>query len=180
MGEARTGGKYTYIATTKNSISALARCSLPRSARSLLESFTDLHHLLPGQPALHLIQLFRGGQPKSLYHTLDLAPQLTKKTDRYRLQLSFTEQPPKVGHVPFQSQQQSGTPCRRLNGGTLSMKHQRRGEKLFEVAQLLSGFTALPRGREIHTLTSSLLLTPKIKLTGHARLVDGSSSSAIQ
>jgi len=42
-----------------------------------------------------------------------------------------------------------------------------------EVAQLLSEFTALTRGRENHVLTSALLLTFEVALTGHARLVDG-------
>jgi len=60
-----------------------------------------------------------------------------------------------------------------LDGGTLSIKHQWRGEKLLEVTQLLSEFTTLTRGRENHVLASSLLFTFEVALTGHARFIDG-------
>jgi hypothetical protein len=112
------------------------------------------------------------------------------------LQLAFTQQPPQIGHIPFQifeglqtwledvsflptepqvlaNQQEGGTECGRLNGGTLSMKDQWGGKKVLEIAQLLPEFAALAGRWENHVLAAALCLAFEVVLAGDTRFVDG-------
>jgi hypothetical protein len=63
--------------------------------------------------------------------------------------------------------------CGWLHGGALSMKDQRGGEKVLEVAQLLPDFAALAGRRENHVLTTTLCLAFEVALAGDTGLVDG-------
>jgi hypothetical protein len=71
------------------------------------------------------------------------------------------------------NQQEGGTECGWLNCGALSMKDQRGGEKVLEIAQLLPEFAALTGRWENHVLTTTLLLTFEVALAGDTGLVDG-------
>jgi hypothetical protein len=53
------------------------------------------------------------------------------------------------------------------------MKDQRGGEKVLEVAQLLTEFAALAGRWENHVLAATLLLAFEMELAGHTRFVDG-------